>query len=71
MDLSNAQLFSSHCFRRSSACHLAKQGGDLITIKKHGNWKYSAVAEGYVGASLKEKIKAPHKISTQPEPSTS
>lgn len=56
LKLQNPELFSGHCFRRSSASHLANAGGDLLTIKRHGGWKSSAVAEGYVEASLKRKM---------------
>jgi integrase len=56
LKLPNPELFTGHCFRRSSASHLANRGGDLITIKRHGGWKSSAVAEGYIEQSLKKKV---------------
>ncbi|KAK4887130.1 hypothetical protein RN001_003401 [Aquatica leii] len=69
LKLPNPELFTGHCFRRSSATHLANRGGDLLTLKRHGGWKSSTVAEGYVDASLKIKIDVakmfvPQKIST-------
>ncbi|KAK4885098.1 hypothetical protein RN001_001369 [Aquatica leii] len=48
LKLPNPELFTGHCFRRSSATHLANRGGDLLTFKRHGGWKSSTVAEGYV-----------------------
>jgi hypothetical protein len=41
-----------HCFRRSLATLLANLGGDLLSLKRHGGWKRSAVAEGYLENSL-------------------
>jgi lambda repressor-like predicted transcriptional regulator len=54
--LPNPELYTGHCFRRSSATHLANHGGSLLTIKRHGGWKSSTVAESYVDAYLKNKI---------------
>lgn len=54
LHLANPKLFTGHCFRRSSASQLANKGGDLITIKRHGGWKSSAVAEGCIDASVKK-----------------
>ncbi|KAK4876477.1 hypothetical protein RN001_012899 [Aquatica leii] len=56
LKLPNPELFTGHCFQRSSATHLANRGGDLLTLKRHGGWKSSTVAEGYVDASLKNKV---------------
>lgn len=74
LKLPNPELFSGHCFRRSSASQLANNGGDLLTIKRHGGWKSSAVAEGYIEASLKKKIEVAQMIApgySQAVPSTS
>lgn len=56
LKLPNPELFTGHCFRRSSATHLANCGGDILTIKRHGGWQSSAVADGYVEVSSKKKI---------------
>lgn len=56
LKLPEPELFTGHCFRRSSVTHLANSGGDLITIKRHGGWKSSAVAEGYIDNSIKKKL---------------
>ncbi|KAK9680305.1 hypothetical protein QE152_g39198 [Popillia japonica] len=43
-------------------------GSDLLTIKRHGVWKSSAVAEGYIETSMKSKVAVAHNLSG---PSTS
>ncbi|XP_031359311.1 uncharacterized protein LOC116182891 [Photinus pyralis] len=48
LQLANPAQYTGHCFRRSSVSHLANSGSDLVTIKRHGGWKSSAVAEGYI-----------------------
>ncbi|KAK5649505.1 hypothetical protein RI129_000534 [Pyrocoelia pectoralis] len=65
LDLPNSDSFSGHCFRRSSASHLANSGGDLLTIKRHGGWKSSTVAEGYVEASIKKKVEVSQMLSSR------
>ncbi|KAK4886547.1 hypothetical protein RN001_002818 [Aquatica leii] len=64
LQLSNPSLYTGHCFRRSSATHLADCGGDLLTIKRHGGWKSSAVAEGYVETSLLNKVAVSNLLSS-------
>ncbi|KAJ8947151.1 hypothetical protein NQ318_002513 [Aromia moschata] len=32
--------------------HLVESGGDFMTLKKHGGWNSSTVAEGYVEESV-------------------
>jgi len=54
--LPDPHLYTGHCFRRSSATHIANNGGDILTIKRLGGWKSSAVAESYVASSIKNKI---------------
>lgn len=71
LKLPNPEQYSGHCFRRSSASHLANQGGDLMTIKRHGGWKSSSVAEGYIEASLKKKTEVSQMLSTQSVATTS
>ena len=41
LKLSDPEHFTGHCFRRSSATHIANSGGDLLTIKRLGGWKSS------------------------------
>lgn len=60
--LPNPELYTGHCFRRSSATILVDAGGDLMALKRHGGWKSSAVAEGYVDNSTFTKISTASKI---------
>lgn len=62
LKLPHPELYTGHCFRRSSVSHLANNGGDLVTIKRHGGWKSSAVSDGYIDASLKRKIEVGQKF---------
>lgn len=67
LKLPDPKQFTGHCFRRSSASLLADSGANLITIKRHGGWKSSAVAEGYIEDSITNK----NKIAERILPSTS
>jgi hypothetical protein len=37
-------------------------GGDLLTLKRHGGWKSSSVAEGYMEDSIARKVDISKKI---------
>lgn len=50
-------MYTGHCYRRTSASLLADSGADILTLKRHGGWKSSTVAEGYVEDSITNKIK--------------
>lgn len=67
LKLPNPELFTGHCFRRSSMSHLANSGSDLVTIKRHRGWKSSNVAED---TTLKRQIAADPMISAEPSTST-
>lgn len=62
LKLKNPKEYTGHCFRRTSATLLADAGGDILSLKRHGGWKSSSVAEGYVENSLKNKICVSEKI---------
>lgn len=68
------QLFGAYtghyCFRRTSATLLANAGGNMTSIKRHGGWKSTAIAESYIEDSLNNKIGISNKISNC-QPSTS
>lgn len=51
LKLKNPALYIGHGLRRSLAAKLVKGGGDLLTLKRHGEWRLSAVAEGYIEES--------------------
>jgi integrase len=57
LNLPNPELYSGHCFRRTSATLLADSGADFITVKRHGGWKSNTVAEGYIEDSVQNKSK--------------
>ncbi|KAK4884868.1 hypothetical protein RN001_001139 [Aquatica leii] len=78
LGLNNADSFTGHCFRRTSATLLANRGGDVLQLKRLGGWKSSSVAEGYVENSSEgqEKVaqllsSAKTKIQQEAIPSTS
>lgn len=64
LKLPNHEKYSGHSFRRSSATILVDAGGDITTLKRHGGWKSTSVAEGYIDESFKNKMDTAHKISS-------
>lgn len=46
LKLPEPQLYTGHCFRRTSATLLANSGASLTMIKQLGGWKSSGTAEG-------------------------
>ncbi|KAJ8909421.1 hypothetical protein NQ315_013331 [Exocentrus adspersus] len=62
LNLPNPKNYTGHAFRRSSASLLVDSGGDILQLKKHGGWKSSTVAEGYVDDSLQNKMDSAAKI---------
>lgn len=55
LGLPNAEEYTGHCFRRSSVSFLADSGADISNIKRHGGWKSTKVAEGYIENSIQNK----------------
>ncbi|KAJ8910141.1 hypothetical protein NQ315_016110 [Exocentrus adspersus] len=47
--------YTGHRFRRTSATLLVHGGGDSIQLKRHGGWKSSTVAEGYIDSDMNDK----------------
>lgn len=62
LKLSNAKEYTGHAFRRSSATLLANSGADILALKRHGGWKSSSIAEGYVEDCLNNKINITKKL---------
>lgn len=62
LNLPNPELYTGHCFRRSSATLLVDAGGDILALKRHGGWKSTAVAEGYVDESIQNKLQVSNQI---------
>lgn len=56
LNLSNPELYTGHCIRRSSATMLANTGADMTTIKRFGGWKSTTVAEGYIETSTENRM---------------
>lgn len=54
--------YTGHCFRRTSATLLVNGGGNITQLKKHGGWKSTNVAEGYIDECLAQKIATSEKI---------
>lgn len=57
------KLYSGHSFRRTSATLLVDAGADITELKRHGGWKSTAVAEGYLGDSINNKKRIFSKIT--------
>jgi integrase len=69
LGLENPEKYTGHSFRRSSASWLADSGADKDTIMRHGGWKSSTVAEGYIETSVESKKRVAAQIlGNQNEP---
>lgn len=71
--LPNPEMYTGHCFRRSSATMLAESGSNITNIKRHGGWKSTSVAESYIEDSLQNKKRIAQNIlqsSSTPNRST-
>ncbi|KAJ8910471.1 hypothetical protein NQ315_015606 [Exocentrus adspersus] len=64
--LPDPESFTGHGMRRSSATLLANAGGDITTVKRHGGWKSTTVAENYIEESLSSKMAIAEKIQVLP-----
>lgn len=62
LQLPEPSLYTGHCFRRTSASLLADSGANVDVLKRHGGWKSSSVAEGYVESSINNKKMIAEKI---------
>ena len=63
LKLPNPHLYTGHSFRRTSATLLVDGGGDITDLKRHGGWKSSTVAEGYINESMNHKEQIHKKIT--------
>ena len=63
LGLPEADLYTGHSFRRTSATMLADSGADILTLKRHGGWRSDAVAESYIENSIHHKAKISDKIT--------
>lgn len=62
LKLPHPKEYTGHCLRRSSATLLVDGGGSITNLKRHGGWKSTSVAEGYVENSLRNKIQIASQI---------
>ncbi|XP_011687447.1 PREDICTED: uncharacterized protein LOC105449760 [Wasmannia auropunctata] len=62
LGLSDPSSYTGHTFRRTSATILADSGANILTLKQHGGWKSSTVAEGYIDDSFNNKKKISNQI---------
>lgn len=72
----NAEAYTGHCFRRSSATAYADATGDKIGLKRMGGWRSDSVVERYIAESKHEKKKqamalGPDGDAPQPAPQPS
>ncbi|KAK4874649.1 hypothetical protein RN001_014009 [Aquatica leii] len=56
LELKDANLYTGHCFRRTSATFLANAFPDILTLKRHGGWRSLSIAESYVEESVATKL---------------
>uniref|UniRef100_A0A1Y1M608 Tyr recombinase domain-containing protein n=1 Tax=Photinus pyralis TaxID=7054 RepID=A0A1Y1M608_PHOPY len=66
LNLPDTKAYTGHCFRRSSASLLAESGANITEIKKHGGWKSTSVAEGYLDQSITHKKAIAERIIPTP-----
>lgn len=62
LKLSNAEDYTGHCFRRTSATLLVDAGANLTSLKRHGGWRSSTVAESYIDDSIVNKVHVANQI---------
>lgn len=62
LNLPDPNLYTGHCFRRSSATILIDAGGDITSLKRHGGWKSTTVAENYIDESIQNKVNVANQI---------
>ncbi|KAJ8910244.1 hypothetical protein NQ315_002568 [Exocentrus adspersus] len=68
LHLENFSSYTGHCVRRSSATLLANAGANMEVIKRHGGWRSSTVAEGYIEDCENTKINIAQKILGETAP---
>lgn len=64
LNLPNAERYTGHCFRRTSANALAEAGISTTALKKHFNWRNEGTALRYIDNTNNSKIAISEKISS-------
>lgn len=62
LNLPDPSSYTGHCFRRTSATLLANSGASITNLKRHGGWRSTTVAEGYVENSISNKLSIGSKV---------
>lgn len=62
LQIPDFEAYTGHSFRRTSATILVDAGANMTTLKRHGGWKSSSVAEGYIDESMRNKMDTANKI---------
>ncbi|XP_017887390.2 uncharacterized protein LOC108629304 [Ceratina calcarata] len=62
LKLKNPDEYTGHCFRRSSAILCAVRGITMTDLSLRG-WKSTRVTEGYIGKSIRHKMKTRKRIT--------
>ena len=62
LKLENPSSFTGHAFRRTSETLLADRRADFLAIRRHGEWRFSQVTEGYMKNYLQNEINIAEKI---------
>ncbi|KAJ8910524.1 hypothetical protein NQ315_012821, partial [Exocentrus adspersus] len=62
LNLKDPEKYTGHCLRCTSATMLVDSGGDITELKRHGGWKSTEVAEGYIENTVQNKLKVSKKI---------
>lgn len=70
LGLVNPKLYTGHCLRRTSATALVNAGASMTTLKRHGGWRSTTVAEGYLADSIELKNKTARMLAIVPEDET-
>ena len=67
LEIRNAECYTGHCFRRSSATALADAGASLSSLKRQFRWKSDSVAQSYIDQSMTHKIDVANSLNIHVE----
>ncbi|KAK5639943.1 hypothetical protein RI129_010754 [Pyrocoelia pectoralis] len=66
LGLPNPSSYTGHCLRHTSATALVNGGASMTKLKRHGGWRSSTAAEGYLEDSIELRNKTARMLSTLP-----
>ncbi|KAJ3661595.1 hypothetical protein Zmor_005986 [Zophobas morio] len=64
LKLENPKQYTGHCLQSTPSTFLVEAGGSFETFKRHGKWKSTTVAEGFIADSMATKNKAAQLIAS-------